>query len=420
MWLYVPIASTSSASAQVEADLTSVSSWQFQALEASAWWRGKPSASRNWFQRCSKVSWLRLLCGAMPEPSTAELGVAQWTASLVASRASLIALPESGLSEKTRATSGQQPGASSCSRVPGSSSSRTSPACSPVEVLSEFTETWADLVLRVRSDCSRRRKSARAMNASAPLSSAWPTPVAQDDNKSPEAHMAMKARMKGGARNTITSLNVLVKAWPTPNALDGEKAPKQFAGGNLSLPETARQWSTPRASDGEKGGPNQSFGAGGMPLPAQTAQWATPAATDGTRGADMARRDTGQPNSNLPTQIAKWSTPSVADVQGGRMTRSKERSDEMLLNGQADALTSSLQDQIIYPVGETSSHPRRSLNPLFVEWLMGWPPGWTLLAWTDFACSATELSRFKQRMRSALSQLASPPAAPPAQLSLLA
>jgi hypothetical protein len=39
----------------------------------------------------------------------------------------------------------------------------------------------------------------------------WPTPVAKDDGKSPEAHLAMKARMKGGPRNTITSLTVLSK-----------------------------------------------------------------------------------------------------------------------------------------------------------------------------------------------------------------
>ncbi len=37
-----------------------------------------------------------------------------------------------------------------------------------------------------------------------------PTPVANDD-KSPEAHMAMKQRMKGGPRHAITSLQVTVK-----------------------------------------------------------------------------------------------------------------------------------------------------------------------------------------------------------------
>lgn len=45
----------------------------------------------------------------------------------------------------------------------------------------------------------------------------WITPVAHDDNKSPEAHMAMKRRMKGGPRNTITSLAVQTRCFlPAP------------------------------------------------------------------------------------------------------------------------------------------------------------------------------------------------------------
>lgn len=52
----------------------------------------------------------------------------------------------------------------------------------------------------------------------------WPTPVANDDNKSPEAHLAMKARMKGGPRQTITSLQVLVQQWPTPTAGDSNSS----------------------------------------------------------------------------------------------------------------------------------------------------------------------------------------------------
>lgn len=39
----------------------------------------------------------------------------------------------------------------------------------------------------------------------------WPTPCAQEDQKSPEAHMRMKANMPGGPRSTITSLTVMVK-----------------------------------------------------------------------------------------------------------------------------------------------------------------------------------------------------------------
>ena len=42
------------------------------------------------------------------------------------------------------------------------------------------------------------------------LLAGWPTPVANDDNKNPEAHLAMKARM-GGNRTAITSLQVMAK-----------------------------------------------------------------------------------------------------------------------------------------------------------------------------------------------------------------
>ncbi len=70
----------------------------------------------------------------------------------------------------------------------------------------------------------------------------WPTPVAQDDGKTPEAHLSMKARMPGGPRKTITSLTVMVKAiergmWPTPTAADGMGGPGTSPGrtGGLNL-----------------------------------------------------------------------------------------------------------------------------------------------------------------------------------------
>jgi len=55
----------------------------------------------------------------------------------------------------------------------------------------------------------------------------WPTAVANDDNKSVEAHLAMKQRMgvrdgSGANRTAITSLQVMAKmaGWPTPQAHD--------------------------------------------------------------------------------------------------------------------------------------------------------------------------------------------------------
>jgi hypothetical protein len=47
-----------------------------------------------------------------------------------------------------------------------------------------------------------------------------------------------------------------------------------------------------------------------------------------------------------------------------------------------------------------ASGGKRRLNPLFVEWLMAWPPGHSLCA-----CSATEFTLWRQRMRFALSRL---------------
>ena len=55
----------------------------------------------------------------------------------------------------------------------------------------------------------------------------WPTPVANDDNKTPEAHLRMKQRMgerdgTGASRTAITSLQVMAQlaGWPTASARD--------------------------------------------------------------------------------------------------------------------------------------------------------------------------------------------------------
>ena len=72
----------------------------------------------------------------------------------------------------------------------------------------------------------------------------WPTPVANDDNKSPEAHLAMKARMgerdgTGTKRTAITSLQVMAKiaAWPTPNTPSGGRSvdPSKMSATGMTL-----------------------------------------------------------------------------------------------------------------------------------------------------------------------------------------
>lgn len=172
-----------------------------------------------------------------------------------------------------------------------------------------------------------------------------------------------------------------------PHSAEYIAAKKAQGHGMKILPDQAALWTTPRASDGEKGGPNQSFGAGGVPLPSMAALWKTPRAVEGEKG-------------------------------GGQWQKAGDSPAVETLTGQAF----SHPVQTVSTNGETPSPPPRSLNPLFVEWLMGWPPGWTLLAaapeLTGYACSATAFSLYKRRMRSALFALGLPPEAPPAQTDL--
>ena len=66
----------------------------------------------------------------------------------------------------------------------------------------------------------------------------WGTPVARDDNKTPEAHMAMKARMN---RNTPTSLTVQSKMWATPKASEMDRGSDPDRGPKGGSPGLRRQ-----------------------------------------------------------------------------------------------------------------------------------------------------------------------------------
>lgn len=436
MWLYIPTSATdptpwgcaSSPSAPEAAGSISDSSWLFPALARSVWWRGRLLPSPIWSRRCARVSWLRRLCGATPEPSTADAGVDRWISSLAASPASRIASPASGAAATTHATSGAHSVAQSSSPAHGAASSKTSPACSRPAGRSGFGETYADWVLRLRADSSARRRLARRTSASGCSSSRsiaadWPTPRASENDETVESWQARRARTPAARRSgSGGSLQIAIRRWPTPTAQDSKNdaGPSQFDRNTPPLNVASVQWATPRASDGEKGGPNQAFGAGGTPLPAMAAQWRTPRAMEA--GAyQYSRGNRDAPTPTLDGQARQWATPSVADVTGGRMTRSGPRSDEALIKGQARVLAhglSSRPDPATSPDGDASSPPRRSLNPLFVEWLMGWPPGWTRLASTNSACSATALCRWRQDMRCALSGMPMPRAEMSVQTSL--
>lgn len=249
--------------------------------------------------------------------------------------------------------------------------------------------------------------------------SLWPTAVAKDDGKTPEGHLAMKKRMgerdgTNSNRTAITSLAVKVQAldnWPTARREDGESC-GNHPGATDSLTGATRNWSTPAAHDGRRPGSDATSTQGAnlkrdaeiWPTPQAhdqtgareknnflsdhhykphdlvmaTDQWQTPA-TDSFRSSGGDRKD----EMGLDQQARFFPTPSASEVRQGYQRRPEgmaSRQNQKSLT--TICLDLSLQAPAI-PDGPTFSAKdptsRRRLNPQFVEWLMGLPPGWTEL-----------------------------------------
>lgn len=118
-------------------------------------------------------------------------------------------------------------------------------------------------------------------------------------------------------------------------------------------------WPTPMASDGCKGGPAQRDGRGRPYLAGAVHLWPTPKASPS--GPDFARRKrSGSGGDDLATAVAR------ADLPAAGPTSSRGAPPvQAYLNSSVGALPRK---------GE-----RGQLNPEWVEWLMGFPAGWTAL-----------------------------------------
>lgn len=223
-------------------------------------------------------------------------------------------------------------------------------------------------------------------------SSSWPTATAHSfaqtaDDPTP------------GQTGGTTLAGAAELQWQTPVADD---APDRSKGkinsrGEPKLSGQAIIWGTQRASDAEKGGPNQAFGAGGIPLPAQAAQWPTPAAQNakGSSEGSITRAD-GKSRMDILHYRAEqgFSRPAhLTAPHGPKLSQLRQ-------------IWRPLRASLIASHGRAvwrrlwASREKARLNPVFVAWLMGWPPGHA-----NCGCSATAWSLWQRDMRGALSQL---------------
>jgi len=122
--------------------------------------------------------------------------------------------------------------------------------------------------------------------------------------------------------------------------------------------------------------------SGGHDLATWTALWPTPNATDGRRGANRpdGRRGLKLTDCNLE-EGPMWPTPKARDWKNG--DKPENRRARAKRSGQWHS-----------PDLNDVEAPGGLLNPTWVEWLMGWP-----LGWTGLSVSATGKSRSKRQRR---------------------
>jgi len=216
---------------------------------------------------------------------------------------------------------------------------------------------------------------------------------------SDEAHRRHKERP-----DSSFNLSTEARLWATPRAgkvtaEDAEHWNKRQAKGGVSTPPLAMQaalWPTPRGAEAEHAGRRKIMSSSTVGLVETATLWPTPMAGTETRSA--------QGGIQLHQTASRWPTPAERDWKGPNGT-------EHLGKGTGRKHLDQLPNFVRHcsPPAPATSMPggkslrtTRRLNPRFVEWLMGWPQGWSEIG---CALPATEWSRWRQAMHSSLCAL---------------
>lgn len=123
----------------------------------------------------------------------------------------------------------------------------------------------------------------------------------------------------------------------------------------------AGSWPTPRANDAQKRG-NFDVTNPRNGLPAAVKAWPTPTASLGTKGGRVTPRKSREGGTLIEAVSARknWPTPTVNDAKNSTRPPSQVSHDNI--------------PGALLRAGQPSGG---QLNPTWVEWLMGWPLGWT-------------------------------------------
>lgn len=406
MWLYVPSESSSCApdtpACRSDSDTPEWPTEPWVTLSGIPTQR--PPSWRGWKTR----PWIELLSGTMSTPSTARSGVDAWTSSLRDSPASLGPLPVEAVELTTTVGSGRRSSGSSATWDPTTCSWKTSPDSTLAIGVEQECSTSSRILPQsgsMRSGaCSPRKPLERRTHGTGYGS--WGTPVAQDDQKSPDAHLAMKERM-GGGRVEPTSLTVQSKIWATPTSRDSAGSGAMYPSGDgytrqTLTDQTVRMWESPKARDWRSSAGDSTEDRKSPDLNVQAANWPTPRASpnENRTRKRAPTHDNVAHGSTLSgeahhLQGSLWPTPTAsAAARGSDPMRTNARAGSPTLRQVAE---SGLQTGKTSRDGETGL-PVADLNPYFVERLMGLPEGWSnpSVSLTASISSATDSSHSAQ------------------------
>jgi hypothetical protein len=305
-------------------------------------------AKRSYKLECGTDGWIAPPSGPTSVPLTAWSGVEAWTASLAASPASPSVLQAASVGPKTPATSGLTLHDSFARYDPASRSWRTYQGSFTEPTGEPYSETWP----RAGTTCAGTvyRQQPLVPLTVGTDSGYLPTPQVVD---LPNKH-ANTTRWGG-----VNSLTAMAKTglWPTPSAMNPNES------------EDLEKWLTRRAETKERVKNGNGFG---MPLGVAVRLWPTPDSntstySNGQRGPNLRQAVQMFPTlraiygehpgmkdpKHLTGAARQWPTPNARDWKGSPG-----------------------------PAHEAYSLPREiggQLNPTWVEWLMGFPLGWSAL-----------------------------------------
>ena len=253
--------------------------------------------------------------------------------------------------------------------------------CSPLDFPVSHIASQASNSAPPTTATSGRKSAGLPMN-STQASFSWRTSPASCDSPTSTSCLTFRdwaialrrdysARLKSGRRTGGSGCS----SWHTPK-VHNIPVSKKARAVDSSAPTLEDDWKAWATSD------NTSSRGNRLSVDAQSKRWATPHASS-TTGAGTQGRDGGE---NIQTQAGRWPTPAARDWKDG-----SNPSEKVPTNGLLGRRA---------PRWNPINGPPMCLNPLFVEMLMGFPPGWT-------SCAPLEmpLCHWWQAMRCELSRL---------------